>query len=276
MTDMLPPAREVPPRTRARVRAELERAVAGRRRRLLVPVLAAGAVAVVAAGVVLFRPEPVDPTPAVEITADPPEVAETFGLSREQIAEVERGCADAAGEADEVTLHNYGADAAGRWALLYTANAVLWCDIGRDGTSRATRQGVLVDWLAGNFSTDTGGAAVGVAGSPGVRVLAGRVDSSVARMTYRRSDGEVGEVTIANGTFVMRSLLPPTWNGGGGESVTSELAAYGADGARLDPDSDSPRKCWTVPGTDEVLPDRRPIGMVETPAMKCQPAPRWK
>ena len=54
------------------------------------------------------------------------------------------------------------------------------------------------------------------------------------------------------------------------------MRAYDAAGNMLDIYSDTAeKKCWTMPGTNEVLPDRRPIEMVETPTMKCQPAPRW-
>lgn len=297
MTSMLPPTRDLPPGRHTRIRAELERAVSGRRRssRLTVPILAAvaaaAAVAVVATGVVLSRPGPVEHTPAVHITTSPtstPAVRDTFGLTPEQIATIEQGCAGDAKETDKATLHNYGQDESGRWALLYTDKAVMWCDIGRGGreySATQPRQLVHLNWLAGNYIRDTGGAYPGgdthpfrpkLAGVPGVRILAGRADSSVARMTYRQSDGVIAEAKIANGTFVIRVLYPSTWSGGGMEGVTTELHAYDAAGNLLDVDSDSERKCWTMPGTNEVLPDRRPIEMVETATMKCQPAPPWR
>lgn len=290
MTSMLPPTRDLPPGRHTQIRAELERAVAGRRRssRLTVPILAAAAaVAAVAVGVVVLRPGPAEPTPAVHITTSPTPVTDTFGLTPEQIAAIEQGCAKAAKATDKVTLHNYGQDDAGRWALLYTDKASMWCDIGRGGKeySAGEPHQVQVDWLAGNHSTDVGGVQPGgdthpfrpeLAGAPGLRLRGGRVDSSVARMTYRQSDGKTAEAKIANGTFVIRFLYPSTWNGVGQESDTAELRAYDAAGNLLDVGSDSERKCWTMPGTNEVIPDYRPIDVVETGGKKCQAAPPWK
>jgi hypothetical protein len=248
-------------------------------------------VAVVTTGVVLLRPGPTNPTPAVQTTTSPtstPAVRDTFGLTPEQIAAIEKGCAGDAKETDKVTLYNYGKDAAGRWALLYSDKAVMWCNIDRGGkeySATQPRQLVHVNWLAGNYSRDTGGAFVGgdthpfrpeLAGVPAVSLLAGRLDSSIARMTYRRPDGATAEAKIANGTFVIRVVLPSTVSGSGQEGSISELRAYDAAGKVLDVGSDSEDKCWTVPGTNEVIPDYRPIDMVETATKKCQPAPPWR
>ncbi|ANZ39009.1 hypothetical protein BBK82_25995 [Lentzea guizhouensis] len=293
MTGVLPPTRDLPPGRQARIRADLERAVAGRGsvRRYLVPVLAgATAVTAVVTSVVLLQPDQgPDPQPAVHVTTDPePAQRETFGLTPEQIAQIEQGCAEDAKVPDKATLSNYGADEAGRWALLYTAKAAVWCDIGRGGEEYEASGGpggLHVDWLAGNYSTHVGGVRPGgdshpfkpaLAGTAGYRIRAGRVDSSVARMTWTASDGGTAEAKIANGTFVLRMLYPSTWDGGGDANFSTERRAFDAAGNLLDPDSDGEGKCWVVPGTNEAIPDYRPVDVAESDGRKCQPAKPWK
>lgn len=288
---MLPPTRDLPPGRQARIRADLERAVTGRaQKRYLVPILAGvAAVTAVVTSVVLLQPD-TDPKPAVHITTDPTPPQQqrvTFGLTPEQITEIEQGCAKSAKVTDKLTLVNYGRDEAGRWALLYTDRAAVWCDIGRGGEEYDTSgpNYLEINWLAGNYSTHVGGVRPGgdtfpakpaLAGALGYRLRGGRVDSSVARMTWSDSDGKTAEAKIANGTFVLRLLQPSTWGGGADSSYTTVLRAYDAAGNLLDPDSDSEQKCWIVPDNRDVIPDYRPIELVETATKKCQPARPWK
>ncbi len=292
MTNVLPPARDLPPGRQARIRAEVERAVTGRRasKRYLVPVLAGvSAVTAVVTSVVLLQPDQgPDPQPAVQITSDPaPAERETFGLKPEQLALIEQGCAKSAKVTDKLTLSNYGRDDAGRWALLYSDKTAVWCDIGRGGEefdADGGPGGLHLDWLAGNYSTHVSGVRPGgderplkpaLAGAAGYRFDAGRVDSSVARMTWTASDGRTVEAKIANGTFAVRLLFPSTGSGGVERSYT-EIRAYDAAGNLLDPDSDSERKCWVVLGKNEAIPDYRPVDVAESDGRKCQPAKPWK
>ncbi|MGW6931447.1 hypothetical protein ACWGE0_15440 [Lentzea sp. NPDC054927] len=288
MTSMLPPTRDLPPGRHTQIRAELERQVSGRRgsSRFTVPILAAAAVvAVVAVGVVVFRPGATEHTPAVHITTSPAPVRETFGLAPEQVEAIEQGCAKEAKVTDKLTLYQHGRDETGRWAFLYTDKAWVSCDIGRGGEEYDTSgpQEVYVDWLAGHFSLDAGGSRPGgdthpfrpaLAGVGGYRILAGRVDSSVASVTYRASDGRTAEAKIANGTFVVRIPYPSTWDGSEGNG-TSELRVLDAAGNLLGTAGES-EKCWTMPGVKETLPDHRDIDLVQNANNKCEPAPRWK
>ncbi|MEU7477906.1 hypothetical protein AB0A63_18110 [Lentzea sp. NPDC042327] len=292
MTNVLPPDRDLPPGRQARIRADLEQAVSGRpRRRLLVPVLAgAAAVAAVVTSVVLLDPKTQPPQPAVHVTDSPaPEPAprDTFGLRPDQVTRIEQGCARDAKVTEPLRLDNYGQDEGGRWALLYTAKAAVWCEIGRGGEEYGASgpNALHVDWLAGDYSTHVGGVQPGgdthpfspaLAGAPGYRFRAGRVGSSVARMTWRDSEGATGEVKIANGTFVLRRLHPSTWSGGGRPGDFLVVQAYDAAGKPLDPDSDGEGKCWVVPGTNEAIPDFRPVEEAEQDGRKCQPARPWK
>jgi hypothetical protein len=294
MTSMLPPTRDLPPGRQTRIRAELERAVAGRRRtsRFTVPLLAAAAaVAVVVTGVVLFKPRPADPAPAVHITTSPtsaPKVRDTFGLTPERIAAIEEGCARSSAVPGKLTLHQFDLVGTDGFALLYTDNAYVACQIGRGGKEyhAGGYQPMYIGYLAGHFAIDAGGSYPGgdtnknfpaLAGAPGYRIFAGRVDSSVARITYRAPDGRTAEAKIANGTYLVRMMYPSTWTDGGNvNGPGQEMRVYDAAGNLLGTSADQENKCWTMPGVDETLPDHRPIEMVETPTMKCQPAPRWE
>ncbi|USX52209.1 hypothetical protein [Lentzea sp. HUAS12] len=293
MTSTLPPPRDLPPGRHAGIRAELERAARGRRgaSRLTVPLLAAAAaVAVVTAGVVLLRPGPAEPTPAVHITTSPtsaPKARDTFGLTPERIAAIEEGCARSSAVPGKLTLHQYDVAGTDGYAFLYTDKAYVSCQIGRGG--REYRAGgfqpVYVGWLAGHFAMDAGGSFPGgdtnrnfpeLAGAPGYRIQAGRVDPSVARVTYRAQDGRTAEARIANGTYLVRMLYPSTWTAAGDENGSSETRFYDAAGNLLGTGGEQEQQCWTMPGTDITLPDHDPIGKVETATKKCRPAPAWE
>ena len=294
MTSMLPPTRDLPPGRHIQIRAELERAVGDRRKssRLAVPILAAtAAVAVVATGVMLFRPGPTEHLPAVQVTTSPssaPKVRETFGLSPERIAAIEEGCAKSSGVPGKLTLHQFDLVGTDGFALLYTDKAYVACQIDRGGKQYKAGgyQPMYIGYLAGHFAIDAGGSYPGgdtnpnfpeLAGAPGYRVFAGRVDSSVARITYRAPDGKTAEAKIANGTYLVRMMYPSTWKATGDENgVGQEMRVYDAAGNLLGTSAEQEKKCWTMPGVKETLPDHRPIELVETPTMKCQPAPRWE
>lgn len=294
MTSMLPPTRDLPPGRHIQIRAELERAVTGRRKssRLAVPILAAAAaVAVVATGVMLFRPGTTEPTPAVQITPSPTsaqKVRETFGLAPERIAAIEEGCTKSSGVPGKLTLHQFDLVGTDGFALLYTDKAYVACQIDRGGKQYKAGgyQPMYIGYLAGHFAMDAGGSFPGgdtnpnfpeLAGAPGYRVFAGRVDSSVARITYRAPDGKTAEAKIANGTYLVRMMYPSTWKATGDENGSSEMRVYDAAGNLLGGTGfEQEEKCWTMPGTNITLPDHDPIEKVETATKKCQPAPRWE
>jgi hypothetical protein len=283
MTNVLPPARDLPPGRQARIRADLERAVSGRRapKRYLVPVLAGvTAVTAVVTSVVLLQPDQ-RPQPAVQITTDPPRVSEPFGLSPEKLAAIEDGCADSERVVDELTMHQYGRDDAGEWALLYSDQLVVACNLDRGGekydTDRPKR--VSANWLPGPFSRDVDLGRLGgdlhptipaMAGVPGLRFVAGRVDPSVARLTYRAYDGSTVDAKIANGTYVVRIAYPPTWNPND-VSGPVELRAYDAAGTLLGTSADLVGTCYYAPDSMEVIHDER-----GATADKCKPATRWR
>ncbi|WP_086665080.1 hypothetical protein [Lentzea kentuckyensis] len=286
MTSMLPPTRDLPPGRHTQIRAEVERALTGRRRssRLTVPILAAAAaMAVVAAGVVLFRSGPAEHTPAVQITTSPtstPTLRHTFGLTPEQITAIEQGCAKAENMTGRPTMYQYGREDAGPWALVYTDRAVLTCDLGRGGVEYYTFRPaeVVRGWLPGHFSVDWVSSALGgdvtpsipeLAGAPGYRVVAGRVDSSVARITYRPQDGEVAEAKIVNGTYVARIAYPSNW----APSVNGpmELWAYDDAGNLLGTNTELAATCYYAPDTKEIV-----HGEKGASADKCKPATPWR
>jgi hypothetical protein len=285
MTSMLPPTRDLPPGRQAQIRAEVERAVTGRRpMRLVVPVLAGVAsVAAVATSVVLLRPAPVtDTTPAVHITTSPmPSTKADFGLSPQEVTAIEQGCAKPEDVSEKLTLHQFGRDEAGRWALLYNNRAAVVCNIDRGGEDYDTnRPGeVVLNWLPGHFSVDADGTRLGgdlhptipkMAGVLGLRFIAGRVDSSVARLTYRTEDGRAGEAKIVDGTYVVRVAYPSTWDPNA-VPRTTELRAYDAAGNLLGTSADLAATCYYVPDSKEIIHGERGV----TPD-RCKPATPWR
>lgn len=285
MTNMLPPTRDLPPGRQARIRADLERAVSGRRssKRYLVPILAgATAVTAVVTSVVLLQPN-TDPKPAEQTPAPAPKVRDTFGLTPEQVAAIEQGCAKPEDVSDKLTLHQFSRDDAGQGALLYTDRVVVACNLDRGGEEYDTDRPkeVFINWLPGHFSMDISLGRLGgdlhrnppipaMAGVPGLRLVAGRVDSSVTRMTYRGYDGRTVEAKIANGTYVVRIAYPSTWNPNDVPS-TAELRAYDAAGNLLGTNTDLAGTCYYAPDSKEIIHGERGVT-----ADKCKPATPWR
>ncbi|KJK42177.1 hypothetical protein UK23_38440 [Lentzea aerocolonigenes] len=280
MTSMLPPTRDLPPGRHTQIRAELERAAGGRgRSRLTVPILAAAAaVFSVAAGVVLLRPAPSDPTPLVQITSPAPTSAPVdFGVPPETVAAITEGCAKAGGVAT-ATLRQLVLDEP-RWALLYTDGDALSCHIGegRDGYSVFAMRGDT-RWLAGHFSVDemssaAGGDAPGVqrgeAGKRGFHQVGGRVSERVARVTLS-ADNLVVDAKVVNGTYAARIYYPSTWrfpeNG-----PSPVVRVYDAAGNLLGSSDTSWQTCYQNPQTGELVGSVR-----QQPTDQCQPATPWK
>ncbi|MEU3643355.1 hypothetical protein AB0E59_08255 [Lentzea sp. NPDC034063] len=278
MTSMLPPTRDLPPGRQARIRAEVERA-AGRRgsRRLAVPILAAAAaVAVVTAGIVVLRPAPTQPVPAVRITTSPATPSAGFGVPPDEVAAIETGCMRSTGMQGKATLHQL-LDEQTRWALLYTENEVLLCSLGAEGKDyRAGFGKRAVALLPGHFSVEGGSATAGgmhrgpaYAGTPGYREAAGRIDSKVARVTVT-ADGDTVDAKIANGTYALRIYYPSSWAIPQGVP-DPVVRAYDAAGNLLGTSSDLVNACFFDPATGEVV-----YGDERRPRDQCLPASPWK
>ncbi|MFD9702040.1 hypothetical protein [Lentzea sp. NPDC059081] len=277
MTSTLPPMRDLPPGRQARIRAEVERAVTGRPlRRLVVPVLAGAAVvAAVVASVVALQPLP-PPTPAVQVTTSPAPVTPAFPLPPERVKAIEEGCSRSA-SSGAGKLRQY-LDEETRWALLYSENAALTCEIGGPGGDYNSGFGqTSVRWLPGHFSVDSVSAhpggdldgRPGSAGRPGYRQVVGRVDGQVTRVTVE-VDGRTTDAKIVNGTFAVRVYYPRNW----AVPWTDEgvvVRAYDANGALLGTGTDLATTCYFDPGTREVI-----YGWGRPPVEKCLPATPWR
>jgi hypothetical protein len=278
MTSMLPPTRDLPPGRQARIRAEVERAATRHeRRRLAVPILAAAAaVAVVTAGVVVLRPTPTVPQPAVHVTTSPATPTVDFGISREEVAAIEAGCAKSAGTG-QPKLHQLMNDQT-RWAVLYSDKEGLVCSVGVGGQAyNSAFTQTTVQWLPGHFSIDYQGARSGgamdgrpeSANVPGDRTSVGRVDHLVARVTFT-ADGQTVEAKVANGTYAARIYYPPSW-GIPQEPAPSVVRAYDAKGNLLGTSTDLETTCYFEPYNMKVV-----YGTRKAEADDCEPVSPWR
>ncbi|MFI6099820.1 hypothetical protein ACIA8G_30050 [Lentzea sp. NPDC051213] len=275
MTSMLPPTRDLPPGRQARIRAELESEVAGRRSlRFVVPVLAGvAAVAAVVTSVVMLRPAPAPgPTPAVHITSAPP--TSGFGVPPEAVAAFEEGCAQSAGvgKAKMRQLLNEETD----WALLYTEREALTCSLGVGGHKYNAGFGqAAIKWLPGHFSIDysgasAGGAADGQPDVPGFRTVVGRVSERVAKVTVTADDRTV-EAKVANGTYAARMYYPSSWVIQSSDMRPTIVRAYDAAGTLLGDNAGPIEVCYYDPQSLEVV-----YGTRTRPYKECQAATPWR
>ncbi|MFD4639111.1 hypothetical protein ACFWN2_17465 [Lentzea sp. NPDC058436] len=277
MTSMLPPTRDLPPGRHARIRADVERAVAGRRR-LLFPVLAGvAAVAAVVASVLTLQPEPPPPSPAVHVTsAAPTTTSDGFGVPQETVEAIEKGCMESTGLIGTAKLHQLF-DEQTRWAVLYTGEEALLCGLGERGKEYNAGFGRrAVNVLPGHFSVDTATATAGGdhfgpghEGRPGHRTTVGRVDSKVAKVTVTADDMTV-EAKIANGTFAVRVYHPPSWSisGAGPDPV---VRAYDASGDLLGTSTEQLGACFYDPATLAIV-----YGDQNRAKDQCRAASPWK
>ncbi|RDI18358.1 hypothetical protein [Lentzea flaviverrucosa] len=279
MTGMLPPTRDLPPGRHTQIRAEVERAVAGRRRRLVFPLLAgASALAVVVTSIALLPPEPSDPVPAVQVTTSPPATSKApdFGVPPETVAAIEEGCGRSAGVGGAKLYQLL--DSQTRWALLYTGKEALTCSLGVGGVEyNSGFSGREVKWLPGHLARDDEGVSAGgdlnlkpvYAGVPGNRTVVGRVDDQVARLTYT-VDGRTIEATVANGTFTARIHYPSNWARPSVED-RGVLHAYDAAGTLIATDTGVVADCYVSPETGKIV-----HGNDRADPLTCKPATPWK
>ncbi|MFJ6672057.1 hypothetical protein ACIQMJ_13190 [Actinosynnema sp. NPDC091369] len=293
MNHALPPTRDVPPHSRARIRARLEQEVTGGRRAVrFAPLITAGvAVAAVVALVAVVAPWQQDGggdgaagrtvvTSTTASSAAAPATPVVPGLAPERIAEIEQGCADSAGVKSKPVLHQYLTDEIGTFALLYSERDMLSCTV--DGPTMpynsAMASGLAVGWLPGEFAADEVGSASGGDGGkpeyrdrPGYDQAVGRVTSKVARVTFGQ-DGREVEATIANGTFVARIAHPSDWQVPDRWDRQGTLRAYDARGALLGEwmSQWDRTKCWVDPGGVIVA------GARDRDPATCAPAVAWE
>ena len=282
MTSMLPPTRDLPSGRQARIRADLERAVRGRRsRRLLVPVLAgAAAVAAVVASVASLRPDP-EPVPAVQVTTSPP--VETTppdaepGVPPDVVAAIEEGCARAAGVIGRAKLYQLRREETA-WALLYTDNESLTCDLGQAGVEYRSGAGrVDPRWLPGHFSVEDAGAKAGGdrtrlpgdAGRPGYRTATGRVGGGVAKVTISADDRTI-EARIVNGTYAARLYYPPDWDIPQNDRGPV-IKAYDSGGKLLGTSARLAESCYFEPDSGTIIQ-----GDLSRGRDRCQVATPWR
>ncbi|PSL58499.1 hypothetical protein B0I31_101718 [Saccharothrix carnea] len=291
MNHTLPPTRDVPPRRQAQIRARLEQEVGrGRRATRFAPLIAAGvAAAAVIALVAVAAPwqrggadtaasrsgYPTTAPPRTYSTAERPVIA---NLSPERVAEVERGCVESAGIDGKAVLHQYVTDTIGTFALLYTEDAMLSCTV--DGPTMPYNSGFTamleIEWLPGEFAADEIGSASGgdggkpeYAGKPGYDMVAGRVSSKVARVTFTQG-GQTAEATIANGTFVARIPRPSDWEVPADRGA-GDVRAYDAQGGLLGTlEAFSRERCYMNPEYVIV------VGNKEADPTTCLPAVSWR
>lgn len=222
MTSMLPPTRDLPPGRQARIRAQLENAVGGRRRAFAKPLLAGAAtVTAIVAAVAFLMPgqetveQALRPAPFTTVLTSEPD----FGIPAEEVRKIEEGCARSAGTGQTSILRQLHDDQI-RWALLQGERELLICNIGVGGmeynSAFAQRPTTAIDdapislGYSGASSGGDGGKPQ-YAGVPGYRTVAGYLDPKrIARVTYT-VDGRTVEATIANGTFAARIFYPSNW-----------------------------------------------------------------
>ncbi|MFD0199905.1 MULTISPECIES: hypothetical protein [Saccharothrix] len=294
MNHTLPPTRDVPPRRQAQIRARLEQEVGrGRRAVRFAPLIAAGvataAVIALVAVAAPWRPGGADtaagpssrsgyPTTAPPRTYSTAERPVIPNLSPERIAEIEQGCVDSTGIGGRAVLHQYLTDSIGTFALLYTENAMLSCTVDSPTMpyNAGFTAGLRVEWLPGEFAADGisaasggNGGKPGYEGRLGYEMVAGRVSSKVARVTYAQG-GQTAEATIANGTFVARIPRPADWGVPEGHG-TGDVRAYDAQGRLLGTlDSMSRERCYMNPEYVIVF------GNKEADPTTCLPAVSWR
>lgn len=246
------PSRDLPPRSRARIRAELIRVADGPapRRRVAPLVAAAGLTALVAAGVwVLPDRQPSTPAaqPSVRLTSTAPTTAPSPfpGLSAAQVAEIERGCArvvvgdggnphtpGVTDSVDTLRLRVLVTDELGTLALLVGENMMIDCTVG----------GPVMEYNGGlhGFQAPEDGAALtldaisaGAGGKypnqPGSRVVAGRLlDAKITRVEVR-ADGRTQDAAVRDGAYLARFVHTAQWSIP--EGVDVEVRGYDANGA---------------------------------------------
>ncbi|MBP2326852.1 hypothetical protein JOF56_007237 [Kibdelosporangium banguiense] len=286
MNSTLPTPRDLPPRSRARIRNELERTVTrGAPRRRHAPLITALAAVAVLGAIVAFvpwKPENVSPPAAAQTPTPPPKSSNVSapvfpGLSAQEQKAIEEGCSQTASRGPAV-LYNLVNDEAGKFGLLYSQDAALECTIGRKTMPYNAGSGSVEDrqWLPGEFAVDVASAAAGGSvpgnkaeyrGERGVQLTVGRVSAKVAKVTYTEGDRTVDAV-LANGTFVARIVHSDTWKipETPGPRV---VRAYDANGALLG-DTSNPQCHVTPAGTV--------VGYFPSPPdpKTCLPATRWR
>jgi hypothetical protein len=279
MNTMLPTPRDLPPHSRARIRAELQRSY---ERRIGYPPIIAVAALVVAALAIVLVPGGSDEgrnIPPAATTPEPIPAPAFPGLTEQEKTAIESGCGQAIGMRP-AELRNFQADEAGRFGLLYTNTMVVSCTLHRRGKTYDTKYTAIPawHWLPGDLAVDqvtatSGGSSPSAGperrGEPGEIRAEGRISGKVARVTFTEGDRTV-DAALAYGTFLVRVLYPLTWEApesyGGGI-----VRAYDADGKLLGEHPSPNPRCYRIPDNGYLgPPTQQPVD-----PYACPVATRW-
>jgi hypothetical protein len=247
MNTTLPAPRDLPPHRHARIRAELERAVTHRRRWAWLAPALTGAAVVILVAIFAWPSPPSSPVPTDLAPGQQPTLA-LPGVSPARRTEIASQCRKVTGLAD-AQVYQRISDADGDAFLLYTPDgSIAVCRERGDVYERGVAGGVgPLDWLPGAVSVDTEQGYLDGGHPYRGQVIAGRLTSKVARVTF--TDGGVTrDAAIANGTYLLRILHPI--GQGGGSGVVRAYDAHGALLATVDPVDDRPfdETCYRLTG----------------------------
>jgi hypothetical protein len=294
MNQLLPAPRDLPPGRRAEIHAKIQQAVTqGESRRMrLAPVLTAVAAASALGLIIWLVPwqSGDEAQPAARQSTTQPQVPATGGqqpdtvipgLSAADKAKIEHGCAQSAGVHGTPRLYNLVTDDAGKYALVYTENNVLGCDVDSPAMPYNSSYGGVPqrDWLPGDLSVDSSTGSAGGDGSkyPGEKgylAVGGRITSKVTKVTFT-ADGSTVQANLANGTFIARVTRPSNWKLPTPTVKSAGIVrAYDANGNMIAASNDPKHpmdKCYITPDKKVVLANERTPNLAT-----CTPATRWQ
>lgn len=264
MNTTLPAPRDLPPHRHARIRAEVERAVARRSPWVWLTPALTGAVVVALIAVVGWPAGPPTTQNSVPATQTPPlppgrrpvPVLPAIPSAMRTMTESTCGNTDRISDA---VLYQEAADRAGWTYLLYGPSdsrlgGVVECSKDEAFVARDTLVGPL-DWLPGPMSLDVNWNYLpDGTGRHGLEVVAGRVTSHVARVTFTE-DGVTRNTAVVNRTFLLRvvhSSDQASWQGNQPfDGVVRAYDKYGRLLATIAASANGDRydaPCYRVPG----------------------------
>lgn len=217
-----PPVHDMPPHRHARIRATLVRAASEPRpRRWMAPALSM-ATAIVALGLVMwFVPlgggdgraaGPATTSAAATPTTTDESTMRVVQVPPEDVPELVHGCMDSAKVEGTSELKLVLADAAGQFAVLYSGDKLITCELG--GPAGEQRAGYTV--LGGYeppICVDSHSIMPieGSNGQMGYQVVIGRVDpATTARVTLTQKDVTVDAVLVGD-VYAARIIRPLDW-----------------------------------------------------------------
>ncbi|HEX6360901.1 hypothetical protein [Actinophytocola sp.] len=230
MNTTLPPSRDLPPGRHAQIRGAVLAATRRPNRRWIAPLVTAAAALAIVGLVAWFTPwtgnggnaatqptsqETTLPAPSTSTSDVSEPVA---GVSPDERAAIEDGCARSGFPDETLTLKQVLTDAAGRVALLYSDRVAVVCTLDTPPTGYNPGGGgfgdftppVGLDTSLASAGGDVAGNKSQYAGQPGTDQFGGRVSPEVAKVTVTVGADSV-DASVANGTFLARVLHPTDW-----------------------------------------------------------------